>query len=507
MKRVAKPFLALSLQLALLMQLVPLAVAVTWSDDIRLTEYSALDVYPAVTQLSDGKIWVAWESNIMGNTDILYMVYDWTNWSPPDILTEDPNQDNAPSIFQARNGTIWLFWASDRTGNFDIFYKTYNGSIWSRDTQLTNNPQDDKAPSAIQAIDGRVWVVWQRSLPGSALFYTIYNGTWSEEHQLTDNPGDDNNPKHTQTADGRIWVTWSSSKTGNAEIFYKIHNGSSWSTEYRLTTSTKLDVLPSITQTRDGAIWIVWTSGKDATNANDDLYYNVSYDNGDTWSGSTQLTSDPADDWWSSIAQISDKKLWVFWASNRYDNYDIYYKTSSEIIAHDVAITDIQPAFTLPSQGQTVPINVTAKNKGDFTETFTVTCYINSTLIGSQGVTLGAGASTTLTFQWDTATFSAGKYIARASASSVPGENIANTFDNTLQDDEVVRVRLPGDVDVDGDVDIADLSLITKAFGSDPNRPEGTDRGQWNPNADINNDNRVDVVDLYIAATNYGRIE
>jgi hypothetical protein len=537
-------------------------------------------------------------------------------------LVADDNVNTAATVFQAENGTIWLFYSSLVAGavNYDIFYRTWTQGQgdWSGPRQLTNHVNDDNYPTAIQARNGSIFVAWQRrTYPAlyDNVMYKVYSGSqWSEEYLLTTSTSDNRVPAITQTRDGRIWVVWSSFRTGDWEIFYKTSDGSSWSADQRLTISTDYDVNPSIVQARDGSILIVWSSSKTTPSATDDLYYKTSNDNGDTWSASTQLTFDAADDLWPSIAQISDKKLWVVWATNRGYSYDIYYKTSSEVTVHDVAISDIRPVFTLPSQGQMDPINVTTRNKGDLTETFTVTCYINSTLIGSQGVTLGAGASTTLTFQWDTTAFSTGKYIATASASSVPGENPASTDDNTLQDDEIiivvnrdrailnvspsrssiaqgyvltihvtvknegtytdtfdvtlkynssvietkrvsdlgsnetqplifqwntagvpfgtytitasaapaayegdladnnrsggsVRVKLPGDVDEDGEVDIADLSWIARAFGTDPRWPEGTDWDQWNPNADINNDNRVDVADLYIAATNYGRIE
>lgn len=621
MRKAAAPLTVL-LCLVTIVIVPQMANAVTWSAEAPVTDLSSYDALPRITQLRNGSIWAVWQSNILGNMDIIYSVYRDGNWSGVEPLVADENTNSGPTVFQAENGTIWLFYSSLVVGaeNYDIYYRTWTQGQgdWSDPRQLTNHPNDDTYPAAIQARNGSIFVVWQRrAYPASYdnVMYKVCNGShWSNEYLLTTSAGDDRVPAIAQTRDGRIWVVWSSFRTGDWEIFYKTSGGSSWSADQRLTVSSNDDVNPSIVQARDGSIWVVWSSSKSTPSATDDLYYKTSNDNGDTWSASTQLTTDTADDLWPSIAQISDKKLWVVWTTNRGYGYDIYYKTSSEITAHDVAISDIRPAFTLLSQRQTVPINVTAKNNGDSSETFTVTCYINSTLIGSQGVTLDAGASTTLTFQWDTTTFAAGKYIAKASASSVPGENPASTDDNTLQDDEIiivvnhdraildvsplrssiaqgyvlkiqvtvknegtytdtfdvtlkydsavietrrvtdlgsnesktlvfqwsvnnvpfgtytisasivpapyekdladntrsggsVRVKLPGDVDGDSDVDIADLSWIARAFGTDSSWPEGTDWDQWNPDADINNDNKVDVVDLYIAATNYGRIE
>jgi len=592
-------------------------VAVTWSAENRLTDFRSIEGLPTIAQMSDGKIWVAFESNIRGTTDIVYRVYDGLSWGNPQLLTLDENNDISPSLIKLSNGTICLFFASDRTGNYDVFYKTSsnNGQDWSNEIQLTTNPNDDYAPSALQTQDGKIWFTWERTFPGPTgptddIFYRFYDGSsWSGEFQLTTDPNRDQVPSITQMRDGRIWVAWCSYRTGDFEIFYKIYDGASWSSEIRRTFSTDIDIDPAILQTRDGVIWIVWTSAKPS--GTDDLFYITSADNGETWSAASALTSNAADDMWSSLAQINDKKLWVVFTSNRLDNFDIYYKTSDEIIIHDVAITSVSPASSVVDKGATLPIDIGVENQGDNSETFTVSCYAESLLIGSQPVTLAGTISTTLTFLWDTTTYNPGTYTIKATASVVPSENPINTYDNTLIDggvivavhdvsiigvstsvstiaqgqivkikatvknegnvqetfqvtayydstaietkevknlgpsaskvltfnwntssaelgtyvvsvsapslpaetdtadnsysDGTVKVKLPGDVDDDRDVDIMDMALVARALGTDPAWPPGMGWDQWNPEADFNGDLRVDVVDLFIAGKNFGR--
>jgi hypothetical protein len=56
----------------------------------------------------------------------------------------------------------------------------------------------------------------------------------------------------------------------------------------------------------------------------------------------------------------------------------------------------------------------------------------------------------------------------------------------------------PGDVDGNGDVDIQDIVLATASYHSvtgDPN---------WNPDADLNGDGRVDIFDLTTIIRYYG---
>jgi hypothetical protein len=62
-----------------------------------------------------------------------------------------------------------------------------------------------------------------------------------------------------------------------------------------------------------------------------------------------------------------------------------------------------------------------------------------------------------------------------------------------------LTVRIVGDLNGDGKVDILDIATVAKAFGSFP----GDSR--WNPIADVNRDGKVDILDIAMVATNFGK--
>lgn len=63
-----------------------------------------------------------------------------------------------------------------------------------------------------------------------------------------------------------------------------------------------------------------------------------------------------------------------------------------------------------------------------------------------------------------------------------------------------------GDINSDGVVNILDLSLLARALGTTP-ASGGTppEWGAWNPQCDLNGDEKVDIVDLVLTTSNYGR--
>ena len=56
----------------------------------------------------------------------------------------------------------------------------------------------------------------------------------------------------------------------------------------------------------------------------------------------------------------------------------------------------------------------------------------------------------------------------------------------------------PYDLNGDGVVDIVDIALAAKAFGSYPGHP------RWNPTADVNGDGKVDLWDIVLIAKHFG---
>jgi len=154
----------------------------------------------------------------------------------------------------------------------------------------------------------------------------------------------------------------------------------------------------------------------------------------------------------------------------------------SAAYTHDIAVTNITLSKTLLGQGYSMSINITIENQGNFTETFNVTAYANTSVIATiTNITLAEESSTTLIFMWNTVGFALGNYTINAYAWPVLGET--GLDDNRLVDGEVMISKL-GDLNLDGVINYKDASLLRQAY-----------IGEYNYLADFNQDGVINYKD------------
>jgi hypothetical protein len=166
---------------------------------------------------------------------------------------------------------------------------------------------------------------------------------------------------------------------------------------------------------------------------------------------------------------------------------------------HDIAIANVTTSKTIAGQGYPVGVIVTVENHGDFTETFNVTAKADAAVVGTKEVTLIFGGSVNVTITWDTTTFAYGTYVVSAFADQVPGE--FHTLDNNMTDG-TVQVGIPGDVDGNHRVNMLDLYYIALNFGK--NAPYAS---MQIANCDIDDNGKINMIDLYIAALHFAQTE
>jgi len=187
-----------------------------------------------------------------------------------------------------------------------------------------------------------------------------------------------------------------------------------------------------------------------------------------------------------------------------YVPYDMtwHIKIVRSSVSHDVAIIDVWPHTNRTYVCWPVNITVIVMNEGNASEITDVTVYYDGFVIDTQyGISLDIGENRTLMFQWDTCDVEPCRnYTIKAEATPVPGET--DIADNSKTSSVKVKVRMLGDINGDGIIDIFDVLIVVIAFGS------SSGSLSWNPDANLTymkaGDETIDIFDLEIIAKNFG---
>jgi PKD repeat protein len=107
----------------------------------------------------------------------------------------------------------------------------------------------------------------------------------------------------------------------------------------------------------------------------------------------------------------------------------------------DVAVLNVTASSNTALVGAQVELNVTIRNEGNITDTFTVTAYQNQTPIGAHKVAnIASDAEVVAHFTWDTNATELGEYVVKAEATPLPGEV---DLEDNVYTDGIVKIIAP----------------------------------------------------------------
>jgi len=266
-----------------------------------------------------------------GNTIVLFWIQDWKlfyristdhgqTWSQEVRLTSGAAHWD-PTALQDSSSRLWLLWTSNRNSTdngYDLEYMTSvdYGLTWATHGRIVTPDYTSQRGSLIET-DDEILVFW-----GFGRWVTTADAgqTWSGITELVDNAL--YNQMLYRAYDNQLWIVgW----TGK-DIWAKKSNDSvTWSDPIKITNNGSARspaVSPEIGQDRYGNFIVTWNSQHLDPN-NNDLWYAVSFDNGQTWEPAQRLTQDKGQDTAPSLALI-DGSLWAVWNSDRV-GYNLIY--------------------------------------------------------------------------------------------------------------------------------------------------------------------------------------
>jgi len=327
---------------------------------------------------------------------------------------------------------------------------------------------------------------------------------------------DNNTVHHNSVIDGAHGIYFYNTKKGN--IYYNVIANTSYGIRLYETsvTTTEHQVSNNKITNTDWAIELVKSDGntfmgnwiqQNTYGANiDESSFNVFHRNNfienneqvhspNPWDSLNSWNMSKEGNYWSDYTGededgdgIGDTKYTVY----PY-NYD-YCPLMDTWSQHDIHIVNVTASTNRTYTGSIVNITVTVENKGKAgtSETFNVTLKLNELPIETKTVTnLAPEENQTLTFRWNTTEVTPRtNYTISVEVIPVPDE--LNT-DNNRFIDGTVYVKLIGDVNDDGIVDIFDIGFISAHWNPD-----------YHPDADLNYDGIVDIFDVGIVSAHWG---
>jgi len=324
--------------LVILLMLVSMNASAQWQPDVRLTNYSAnsyTSMYNARCIAANGSlVHTVWYDYRDGNSEIYYKLSTdgGINWGTDTRLTNNSNYSIWPSI-ACSDTNVHVVWSDDRDINSEIYYKrsTDGGKTWGSDTRLTNAIYYSSYPSIV--VSGNfVHVVWtdQRDSNEEIYYKNSTDGgiTWGVDTRLTNYYGASSYPT-IAISGSLVHVIWEDDRnsTLSTEIYYKrsTDGGITWGSDTRLTNNPESSLSPSIAVSGT-IVHIVWYDSRDN---NYEIYYKRSTDGGITWGADTRLTNDGSGSLNPSIAVLGNN-VHVVWHDGRNGVTEIFYKYSSD---------------------------------------------------------------------------------------------------------------------------------------------------------------------------------
>lgn len=307
-------------------------------------------------------VYVIWEDKRNGQEDIYFNVSSdfGASWLRSDkridtgdtagaYVSEDPQ-------FCCSGSYVYAVWMDRRNGNYDIYFNRSMdyGVTWrSSDVRLCTGDAAGTNVSYLPQVCSTghfIYAVWEDARNGEADIYfnrSADNGeTWMSSAVRIDTgdaPGayDSWEPQICGT-EGYVYAVWEDKRNGEWDIYFNMStdNGDTWlSSSLRLDTGDAAGAnesyQPQIFMAGD-SVYVVWT---DIRNVGEDIYFNVSTDNGEAWLSSDIRidTGDPAGASHSFDPQLCcrDGLVHAVWSDERNGERDIYTNRSNRAPAAD----------------------------------------------------------------------------------------------------------------------------------------------------------------------------
>ncbi|MHA1961845.1 MAG: hypothetical protein ACW99U_16675 [Candidatus Thorarchaeota archaeon] len=242
-----------------------------WQTELEVSTDSGSEwqCQPTIAVDGTGKVHVAWIDRGGGDWDIWYRQYTGVIWqSEVQISTDSGSEWQMEPEIAVDGNKVHVVWMDEGGGDWDIYYRYYTGVIWQSEVQIsTDSGTEDQGRPSVAVNSGKVHAVWD-DFGGSDwdIFYRYYNGvSWQTQVQISTDSGTEDQWDPSIAIDNtKVHVTWVDTGGGDADIFYRLYDGSTWQNEQEISidSGTEAQYEPDIAVNGDNVhvVWENWQS-------------------------------------------------------------------------------------------------------------------------------------------------------------------------------------------------------------------------------------------------------
>lgn len=225
------------------------------------------------------RVWLVWSSNRDGNWEIYGRTYAGLDkpGGAAQNLSVHPADDRAPALARGTYSTLWLFWQSNRRGPTDIWVRAEQGETWSLPLRVTTAAHRHETPAAVE-YQSQLWLFWSDDQGDGSRIYCKRRATarwtpgeaigegWREPAELVSEGQGDHGKRfrdEAPTAVGlrdKFWLFWHSNRTGHWQIWGRIFDDTGWSPPFQVTTDTAGNKEPAAYVDTGDNLWLYWRS-------------------------------------------------------------------------------------------------------------------------------------------------------------------------------------------------------------------------------------------------------
>jgi hypothetical protein len=330
---------------------VPFTSHAQWRTEVNLTEGNANswtnDFSYQGVQADGQNVHVVYEFEIADKYHVFYKRSsdDGSTWGQPVRLSLEDGESTFPCI-AASGSSVHVVWENEADGAPKIKYSRSldAGLSWENPVQISMGP--DTSRNASLSVDGNnVRAVWTDNRDGTWEVYFRQSSdageTWGSELRLTEDSAWSYNASLSASNDS-LYLTWLDRRTKDSEIFFQrsFDGGNTWSEAKQLTALLSATDYPKIA-VRGMTIHVTFIFCKEGSSW--DVAYLRSTDAGTTWEQARQLSFGLSFSWAPSLA-VHGEKVFIVWADYRNGtNGDIFGTSSEDAGATWTADVDVFP--------------------------------------------------------------------------------------------------------------------------------------------------------------------